>query len=318
MNVIFKTIAAIIVVLSLAPGAKALPVQPGEEGPARASLLAPSALSWILTQVTTEGFSFDTFVQTAICRLTVGCGGEGAVTVAQQGELGLIEEDGGTYVFDTATGDRLLRLALAGDEEGLGTDVAGQSSVIAVGGVGADGAGSVYLFDASTGAALRQIADPSGTPGSGFGYSVALNGGSLLVGAPQDGLAYVFDAATGDLLHRLSPPTGLALDGFGSDVGFGDGLGGDVLSVAGIVTQPGGPATPGRFLFDRDTGSFLGQASATQTAGLTGGTGSSGGLSGGSSAVLAAPSLPAVPLPAPILLLLAALGSTVLWQRKFG
>ncbi|WP_136634359.1 PQQ-binding-like beta-propeller repeat protein [Pseudooceanicola onchidii] len=302
-----KTIAVVAACLSLATGANALSVQPDTRGPDVDAALSPSVLSWILDQGR-GGFSFDTFVRQAICRLTVGCGTGDGVAVARSDDLGLIEEAGSTYLFDTATGAMLVRLSLAGDESGLGTDIAVDGDTVALG-----GSGSVYLFDGKTGAAIGKVSDPEG--GSGFGYAVALRGSSLLVGAPNRGgrgYAYLFDTSTGDLVQRLSAPTGVT--DFGGDVGFVDGF----IAVAGTQPQAGGGSTPGEFLFNPQTGGFVGPASTQQALSAFGGS-SSGGSTGTGSTVsnLAAAPVPAVPLPAPLLLLIAALGGLALTRRTF-
>ncbi|WP_375173812.1 FG-GAP repeat protein [Pseudooceanicola sp.] len=321
MTMISRTIAVFVAILSLVSGAQALTVQPDNRGESYGNVLAPSALSWVLGHSPSNAFAFDTFVRTAICRLTTGCGGASGVDLAQSGAFGLLEDGGATYVFDTATGDRLLRLAVDGVDDGFGTSVSVGDDVVAVGGVGLDGdgnpiSGAVYLFDRTTGTAVGKFTDPDGTGGSGFGYSVALSGSRLLVGAPSgNGFAYLFDTETGDVLQRLTPPAGLGLAGFGGDVGFVDGF----LAVAGDVPQAGGGTTPGGFLFDANTGEFVGQATPGQVAAAFGG--GSGITSGGSTANspsngLAGSSLPAVPLPAPFMLLFAALGGLALVQRK--
>lgn len=330
MNVICKTIATFSAVLCLVSGANALTIPNAGTGETQDQTFSPSFMSWILGDPNPGSFDFDSYVRNAICRLTTGCSGAGAgIEVAQAGPLGILgseeSSDGGVYVFDTATGQALLRLqsAQAEADGDFGSSLAANAQSVAVGSVGQvetggsgfDSAGLVYLFDGATGNLVRQFTTPSGDANDGFGYSVALNGSTLAIGAPGgdagEGVAYLFDTTTGDLLQRLSAPEGLGTTDFGTDVALFDG----VLAVSGNLAGPNGATSPTAFLFDSATGDFLGQAPAAQlTDGLGQFTGSSSGDNGGVS--LAASPLPAVPLPAPVLLLLAALGGTFLARRK--
>jgi WD40 repeat protein len=85
--------------------------------------------------------------------------------------------------------------------------------------------GQVHLFDATTGALLQTFDDPTPTQGDGFGYSVALDGNKVLVGARTDdttgvnvGQAHLFDATTGALLQTFDDPTVTGVDFFGVSV----------------------------------------------------------------------------------------------------
>jgi len=95
---------------------------------------------------------------------------------------------------------------------GLSLDIEGD--VLAVGAPGASAAGrsagAVYLFDLESGGLIRRILAPEATAFDGFGATVRLQEGKLLVGAPlhsgageNAGAAYVFDAATGRHLCTL-------------------------------------------------------------------------------------------------------------------
>ncbi|MEO1603493.1 MAG: FG-GAP repeat protein, partial [Pseudomonadota bacterium] len=74
--------------------------------------------------------------------------------------------------------------------------------------------GQAHLFDATTGALLRTFDDPTATTGDNFGFSVALDGNNVLIGAQGDGTngdgvgqAHLFDATTGALLRTFNDPT---------------------------------------------------------------------------------------------------------------
>jgi hypothetical protein len=76
-------------------------------------------------------------------------------------------------------------------------------------------AGVAYQFDAKTGARIGVFTSPHPQGGGLFGYSVAVSGDIVVVGAPGEtsttggagGHAYIFDAATGNLNATLASPT---------------------------------------------------------------------------------------------------------------
>jgi len=85
----------------------------------------------------------------------------------------------------------------------------------------------VVALDAVTGATLWTATAPEGSADDGFGTSLALVGGRLLVGAPRDdgdgdgadtGAVYLLDAATGAVRRRYPSPTGEHGAGFGMSV----------------------------------------------------------------------------------------------------
>jgi hypothetical protein len=93
-------------------------------------------------------------------------------------------------------------------------------------------AGHAYVFDAPSGNLVSTLDSPSTKGGGEFGWSVAISGTTVVVGAPSEtpgtlegaGQAYVFDATTGGLLNTLDTPTPEAFGRFGFSVGvFFDG-----------------------------------------------------------------------------------------------
>ena len=139
----------------------------------------------------------------------------------------------------------------------FGASVATTGSVTAVGMPGADdGAGRVDIFDLS-GTAWNEVAVLSGNdtaPSDNFGWSVALSGSTLVVGAPRhgSGRAYVFDGS-GSTWTQVAELDGL-------DSSTGDWLGGAVaLSADGSVIV-GAPAHAGNtgsaYVFDAPGGSW--------------------------------------------------------------
>jgi len=95
---------------------------------------------------------------------------------------------------------------------GISLDIGGD--LLAVGAPGASiagpSSGAVYLYDLHSGNLIHRILAPDATAYDGFGASVRLQGGRLLVGAPLHsgagelaGAAYVFDAASARHLCTL-------------------------------------------------------------------------------------------------------------------
>ena len=86
----------------------------------------------------------------------------------------------------------------------------------------ASNAGAVAVFDMRTLRHLRLITAADGESEDLFGYSVALSGNLLFVGAPQhqesaddSGVVYVFDVRTGRQLRKIVPSDPAADDQFG-------------------------------------------------------------------------------------------------------
>ena len=106
--------------------------------------------------------------------------------------------------------------------DGFGYGVAISGSTIVVGAVlddtGATHAGSAYVFDATSGALLRTLDNPSPARDEYFGASVAISGTTIVVGAPGADRAYLFDATTGALLRTLNNPTPVNRGYFGGSV----------------------------------------------------------------------------------------------------
>ena len=96
----------------------------------------------------------------------------------------------------------------------FGSSVAVSGSTVVVGAyqddTGATDAGSAYIFDAATGNLIRTLNNPSPGALDYFGYSVAVSGSTVVVGAPGGasgmGEVYVFDGVTGQLLQTLNNP----------------------------------------------------------------------------------------------------------------
>lgn len=169
-------------------------------------------------------------------------------------------ESGSAYVFAAPSGAELLDLVptnrAAGDR--FGTSVAIHGTRVAVGAPLADRAavdsGTVYLFDATTGAPLLELVPSNPGAVSQFGFAVAMDGEFVVVGAL--GSAFLFDAATGQQLHELvrtGASTTLGLSGYGEAVAI-DGN----RIVVGARTENGVSGFSGAaYVFDVPSGNQL-------------------------------------------------------------
>ena len=184
-------------------------------------------------------------------------------------------DSGSAYIFDVATGNllRTLNNPTPAARDAFGCSVAVSGTMVAVGAYGDDtlgtNVGSVYTFDATTGNLLRTlhissfIRLPENEPyiTSGFGYTVAISGSTVVVGSPWDsdkwhfytntGSAYVFDAATGNLLWVAQTPTHWAYVSFGYSVAVSE-----ITVVVGAPAR-GEPDRGTAFVFDAATGQRL-------------------------------------------------------------
>ncbi len=117
-------------------------------------------------------------------------------------------------------------------ETKLGFSVAMDGGVMAVGSpyddIGGEDSGVVWIHDANSGALLHRLDNPLPLPESYFGWSVAVSGNRVVIGAPEDntgasdaGIAYVYDlgSVTPSVpVLTLVNPNPAANDGFGYSV----------------------------------------------------------------------------------------------------
>ena len=176
---------------------------------------------------------------------------------------------GSAYLFDGTTGDLLFTMNNPtpenNDQFGYSVASAPDGDVIVSAlrdNTGATSAGSVYLYDGTTGDLLLTINNPTPQKSDYFGSSVAsAPNGHILVsavgdntGATSAGSAYLFDGVTGDLLLTLNNPTPDGYDYFGSSVS--STANGDVI-VGAIRDNTGATNAGSAYVFDGTTGELL-------------------------------------------------------------
>jgi hypothetical protein len=195
----------------------------------------------------------------------VGAPGEQVGSSAKAGRAYLFSGENGGAIYTLTAPDPVA-------DGYFGTAVATLDAVtgdgipeIAIGAIGPNRKGRVYLFNGREGTLLRTLKSPSPTPGGLFGRTVAgtgdLNGDDipdLAVGAIGDGedRVYLFSGASGDLLYTLRSPTD-GHDHFGQVASVGDVDGDDVpdLLIGASTTTVGDRSTAGRaYLYSGQNG----------------------------------------------------------------
>ena len=173
---------------------------------------------------------------------------------------------GRVTLFDATTGDILKIFFDPADTPGdaFGFSVAIDGNNVVASAIGddtdAENLGRVFLFDATTGALLQTFSDPTPVTFDQFGFSVAIDGNLVLVGAHFDdtngqdvGQAHLFVATTGTLLQTFDDPTPTTEDQFGTSVS----ISGNNVLVGAPGDDTNGQDVGQAHLFDATTGLLL-------------------------------------------------------------
>ncbi|MCH8047157.1 MAG: FG-GAP repeat protein [Planctomycetes bacterium] len=158
----------------------------------------------------------------------VGISGNTAIVGARSAD-GEERGTGAVYVFDATTGEQRFKLTASdGKFRDVFGDTVGISGNRAI--VGARfqdeagiNAGAAYVFDVTTGEQLFKLTASDGEADDRFGWSVAIDGTTAIVGARLDddgginaGAAYLFDVISGEELAKLTASDADEADFFGS------------------------------------------------------------------------------------------------------
>lgn len=176
--------------------------------------------------------------------------------------------DGAAYLYNASTGAQLLKLLVTDSFGGgnfgssIALDMHATPPLVVVGKDrdrenGID-SGSVYLFNASSGAFINKFAIGDG--GDLFGTDVATEDGLVVIGAMQNnvrgsvtGRAFLIDAGTGFLAQTLEPDSPVTNSLFGNSVG----ISGDLV-IVGARREPAVGSNSGvAYLFDVSSGDQL-------------------------------------------------------------
>lgn len=196
----------------------------------------------------------------------------GVLAVGGTGDSANGLDAGEAYLLDVYSGVQLHSLLASdgkrGDVFGCAIDI--DEGVVAVGAYGDDdmglNTGSVYLFDAASGAELMEIHAWDGEEDDYFGRVVVMENGLLYVSASRDadngansGSVYVYDVKSGDQVMKILASDGEALDRFGRSMAIENG----VLAVGCPRSDENGNDSGAVYLFDAATGGELARLAAS-------------------------------------------------------
>jgi WD40 repeat protein len=228
--------------------------------------------------------------------------------------------------------------AAAGDLFGWSVAISGDTAIVGslVDDDAGSGSGSAYLFDVATGNQIAKLTAGDAAAGDEFGISVAISGGTAIVGSFRDddagsgsGSAYLFDVTTGNQIAKLTAGDAAASDFFG----FSVAISGDTAIVGSRGDADAGSNSGSAYLFDVTTGNQIAKLTAGDAApndqfgrsvGISGDTAIVGsffdddtGSDSGSAHLYTAVVAP-IPLPAGVWLLLAGIGALGAMRRLRG
>ena len=166
---------------------------------------------------------------------------------------------GSVYLYDLAKASAETKITASdGAASALfAYSVALSGNILAVGAIEDNGkkesSGSVYLYDLAKGNAETKIIATDGARGDYFGYSLALSGSFLAVGAWEDddkgsnsGSVYVYDLNKGNKETKITAFDGSAYDNFGQSLA----LSGTMLAVGAFEDRDKGVDSGSVYLFD--------------------------------------------------------------------
>ncbi len=316
--------------------------------------VAVSGTTAIVGNASGAAYLFDVLTGAQIAKLTAGdvapvdsfgrsvaISGTTAI-VGANGDDGSATHSGAAYLIDVLTGTQIAKLTAsdgaADDSFGISVAISGTTAIVGAMFDDDNGTstGAAYLFDTVTGAQIGKLTASDGAANDWFGGSVAISGTTAIVGAVgnngnanDSGSAYLFDLVTGAQIAKLTASDGAAADFFGHSVAISG-----TTAIVGAYRNSGNSYGSGSaYLFDTVTGAQIAKLAAGDYS-STGYFGYSVAISGTSATVGAygasseqqessgaaylynfAEPLPAVPLPAGVWLLSAALGGLSVLRR---
>jgi hypothetical protein len=182
---------------------------------------------------------------------------------------------GSAYVFDVGSGNQLRKLvaadAAAGNQFGWSVALSGNTAVVGayLDNHAGNESGSAYVFDVASGNQIAKLTASDAAAGDRFGWSVAVSGNAVVVGAPSDddsgnssGSVYVFDASTGNPLRKLTAADAAAGDQFGWSVG----LSGNTAVLGSVLDDDNGTDAGSAYVFDVSSGNQIAKLTASDAA----------------------------------------------------
>lgn len=173
---------------------------------------------------------------------------------------------GTVFIYDASTYQQIARIepedSNLDDTVKFGSSIAIDDNRLVIGSsqnISTVASGAVYIYDSSSFELVRKIVGPMRSDGDGFGASVDIHDGVIIVGAPgvdagasNTGAAYLFSADIGILLHNLTVDELNSWDRF-SQVAIYDNT-----AAVGAWARDEGEINMGAvYLFDVSTGKQL-------------------------------------------------------------
>ena len=213
-------------------------------------------------------FNAETSMQTVKILPDDGSGGDNfGWSVALDGNTALIgarsDDDNGfrsgsAYIFNAEAGIQIAKIVAddGAEKDWFGWSVGLDRGTALIGAPQDDDngqdSGSAYIFNVETGTQKTKLLPNDGVADGWFGASVALDGGTALIGASGDddngsesGSAYLFDAETGTQTAKLLPNDGATGDRFGESVA----IDGSTVLIGALWDDDNGPGSGSAYLF---------------------------------------------------------------------
>jgi uncharacterized repeat protein (TIGR01451 family) len=154
----------------------------------------------------------------------------------------------GRFGYSVAVGEGIIVVGAPYESFIDGTDVT-------------DGAGQVYIYNAATGALTDTETSPNAEFAGHFGFSVAVGGGLIAIGAFDEtvagnedaGRAYIYDLTDKAIVHTLESQNPEYRGFFGNSVATGDGA---IIIGAELESSGSYPDAGKAYVFNAATGAY--------------------------------------------------------------
>jgi len=204
-----------------------------------------------------HAYTFNAITGTLLSTLTspnAQAGGKFGYFVAISGKIGIVGAPwetadgygsaGNAYTFNVTTGDLISTLSSPNAQSSgeFGWSVAISGNIAVVGAItesasGYSDAGHVYTFNATTGALMSTLTDPEPRIWGEFGWSVAIAGDTVVVGA----ILYLSGYWYAGHVDTFRVTTGAFVEGFTSPHAQFHGMFGNSVAMSGMTIVIGAP-----------------------------------------------------------------------------
>ncbi len=180
------------------------------------------------------------------------------------GEVFVYQRSGGTW-SPVAESPLTPNDSTAGDAFGYSVAVDGNTAVVGAWGAGSSGAAYVFRLNGGTWTEEARLTGSDAPAGARFGFSVAISGTRVLVGASEtgNGAVYVFERSGGTWpeVAKLTASDGAAGDQFGRAVA----LDGDTALITAPANDDNGTDSGSAYIFQGSGGTWTETTKLTAT-----------------------------------------------------